>query len=158
MPPKFTVPFTVKVKNGTKTIVLLLDPGTALNELKTQLIIAIRDTWTAGDDGDSMLDDMSIPKPSFDTVDNSETQAVSKASEASFSDLSAITINDINVALPVDVADLEKGWREIDNTEDRSMGLKSIEALGIRDGSVLALRLKGQESYDVRIPSFDDEE
>jgi hypothetical protein len=62
---------------------------------------------------------------------------------------------DVALAVPVDVHNIEKGWRQLGRPGEDALGLKeSPKTLGIKDGGVLAFRFRGEDERD----GDDDEE
>ena len=151
-PSKFIEPYTIKLKSGTKTILLLQPPSNTLADLKLALIKALHDTQP--DDADD-ADDISIPNSSFDTVPaskGSDTDTISKnKGKSKLIDYSA---TNLRLALPSDPSNLEAGWIPISEVQDNK---DTLETLMIRDMSVLAFATDDDE-FKIRIPTFDDED
>ncbi|KAK9325600.1 hypothetical protein V1517DRAFT_313815 [Lipomyces orientalis] len=153
MPRSSSVPCTIKVKNGTQTVMLLLLESTTFSELKIQLLKAVRDTWVNQSGAVSSGNDISIPKPSFDTI-----QHTAESEKNGVENDKIVTVlpglDEIHVASPLDTTDLSKGWKEISNDNASSI----IGSLGISDGSVLAYRIGDEENdFSVEFPSLDED-
>ncbi|KAK9369111.1 hypothetical protein V1509DRAFT_621150 [Lipomyces kononenkoae] len=153
MPRSSSIPCTIKIKNGTQTVMLLLAENSTFADLKMQLLKAITDTWVNQSSGAIADDNISIPKPSFDTIHDT---AGTKENEIE-NDKDAIALpglDQIVVASPVDKTDLSRGWKEISNENSSSV----IGSLGISDGSVLAYRIGDKDKkFNIEYPSLDDE-
>ncbi|KAK9478637.1 hypothetical protein V1514DRAFT_319900 [Lipomyces japonicus] len=159
MPPKaFVVPYTIKVKAGKRSIVVLLPPSASFKELKQQIVQALNDTSfknaTNNNDGGDGSDDIVIPKPSFDTVNGSDVDRPARQDQK---DQDQITVEDVHVGLPIDKANFSKGWKEISDQDGTKA--KTIEALGLRDGSVIAYRTGQEKSgFVVEFPNLEDDD
>ncbi|KAK9312710.1 hypothetical protein V1522DRAFT_399015 [Lipomyces starkeyi] len=153
MPRASSIPCTIKIKHRTQTVMLLLPESNTFSDLKIQLLKAVKDTWVNESSAAGTHEDISIPKPSFDTIQDtadSEKNGVEDDEDA----ILLPGLDEIHVASPLDKADLSKGWKEISDDNASSI----IGSLGISDGSVLAYRLGDKESeFSVQCPSLDDE-
>ncbi|KAJ8103137.1 hypothetical protein POJ06DRAFT_246689 [Lipomyces tetrasporus] len=153
MPRSSSVPCTIKVKNGTQTVMLLLLESNTFSELKIHLLKAIRDTWVNQSAAASAENGISIPEPSFATIQH--TAGIEKHGEEDDKIATVLPgLDEIHVASPLDTADLSKGWKEISNDNASSI----IGSLGISDGSVLAYRIGDEENdFGVEFPSLDED-
>ncbi|KAK9490662.1 hypothetical protein V1508DRAFT_256306 [Lipomyces doorenjongii] len=155
MPRASSIPCTIKIKNRTQTVMLLLPENNTFSDLKIQLLKAIKDTWVNESSAASTQEDISIPKPSFDTIhDTADPDKNGVQADEDDEDAIVLGLDEIHVASPLNKTDLSKGWKEISDDNASSI----IGSLGISDGSVLAYRLGDKESeFSVQCPSLDDE-
>lgn len=126
--------WTLRFKHGRITVLLLTEALTPLSILKIELLDALRERYPAG-----------LPNP---------TQ--SAKNQYGFNEYIPIPDNaeDVVLAVPLDVYDVEKGWRQLSGAGNDALGLKaSPKSVGVKDGGVLAFRFRGEDEGD-----GDDEE
>lgn len=100
-------------------------------------VLSLKDDL-AEDDGD-----IPIPKPSFGQIE--EESKEEKSSNA------IIDEADVRLGVPMDRADLSRGFKDI--TEQSG----SLDSAGIKEGSIVAFALNN-DPFDIQLPDYNDED
>lgn len=126
--------------------------------IKKQLAVALNDSQVFSGSGDDMaelgddIDDIPIPKPSFDTGDDAEDKK-EEAKEGDKDEQEEITAEDIKLGIPAKSTDgTITGYSEFKDGDK----LESIA--GFRDGDVLAFVVDPEAEFEIAIMADDPAE
>lgn len=130
--------WTLRFKSGRQTILLFVDPLESFKNIKTSLLTVLHERYSDG-----------LPDPSSSQsaglVDSARRIAIPQIKDT----------EDLELGLPNEEADFEKGWKILDNEGGQPV-LDSPKLLGLKDGSVIAFRFRGQDDFKVKLPSYED--
>lgn len=159
--------FTLKLKCQKITVLVYAKKSDTALDIKTKLAKALNDSKVFSGDSNGIttieddLDDIEIPKPSFDTDDipvpkpsfatNDDKDTENPPSDNAETEPEEILVEDIRLAIPTKAADgAITGYTEFSDKE------KLAGITGFRDRDVLAFVVSPEDEFEITV-MLDDE-